>query len=344
MTKEEAQKTLDMRNGNFLICSYNGMRQHSKVMCLNCESHYNVSIDSLLRKSGKSFGCPECNFRLVKNKLLENSLEFISKNDDNTINVKCINCGSIITNKVSSLTNSKFLCKSCSEARVSKIINNQKLYSTSTINQAQIDWNIRCLIDTNSLEWYYILGFLMADGNFRSSNNRVRLRLQKSDKESICKIANIIGCSIVECKNSIGIDFCCNTIQNIIKEYSISDTKTYNPCDISSIKGKELVAFSIGFIDGDGCIGYRSDNKKPKITIKLHSSWYDNLTYISNELYNYFGIENYPHPIIVKRNNKRYAQITFGNQIILRKLFEFINENLIPVMERKWNKLEVMYL
>lgn len=343
MTQEEAQKVLDERNGNFQIISYNGMRNNSEVICLHCGSQFSTSIDSLLRKTGTSFGCSYCNFQRIKDKLQNNSLEFISRNKDKTINVKCKNCNHIITNRTSILTNPKYLCKYCSsDARLSKIINNPKLYSISTINHAIIDWNIRCLIETHSLEWYYILGLLISDGSFDNVNNRVVLALKKSDKDCINKIANIIGCKVTETSKTIGIDFCCGTIKSIIEKYSISNAKTYNPCDISSLNDKELIAFIIGFIDGDGNIGYRSDTKSPRITIKLHNSWFRNLKYISDGLYKYFGVIKSPNPVLVRQDNKVYATITFGNKTVLRGLYDFIKINSIPAMKRKWNRLEVL--
>ena len=74
MTQEEAQKVLDKRNGNFQIISYNGMRNNSEVICLYCGSQFSTSIDSLLRKSGTSFGCSYCNFQRIKDKLQDNKI------------------------------------------------------------------------------------------------------------------------------------------------------------------------------------------------------------------------------------------------------------------------------
>lgn len=99
-------KVLDERNENFQIISYNGMRNNSEVICLHCGSQFSTSIDSLLRKSGTSFGCSYCNFQRIKDKLQNNSLEFISRNKDKTINVKCKNYNHIITNRTSIITNS----------------------------------------------------------------------------------------------------------------------------------------------------------------------------------------------------------------------------------------------
>ena len=106
MTQEEAQKVLDKRNENFQIISYNGMRNNSEVICLHCGSQFSIFIDSLLRKSGTSFGCSYCKFQRIKDKLQNNSLEFISRSKDKTINVKCKNYNHIITNRTSIITNS----------------------------------------------------------------------------------------------------------------------------------------------------------------------------------------------------------------------------------------------
>ena len=126
----------------------------------------------------------------------------------------------------------------------------------------------------------------------------------------------------------------------LINKYKISDRKTYKPCDISSITGDKFIYFLIGFIDGDGCIGFRSDSNAPRIVIKLHNSWKDNLEYMSNSLYSYFGLLSAPKANVICNN--KYATITWGNQKILFGLKNFIISNNIKVMNRKWNKIKEM--
>lgn len=342
---------LDNRNGHFEILEYFGMRKHSTVKCKECGSVFEVSIDSLLRnKTKESFGCVNCN-RLSMNEnhkklLSNNNLTLITDNNDGTYCVKCNICNNLYTRLSVNLLSPKFLCPDCDDMiRNNKIIQNQHLYKENTYSIAKTHSNLQLLYNNQSFKWFYFIGLMMADGSFNSYKHRMRLFLNQKDKNVIYEIAKILECPVIKQKNNcFGIDMTGQIVLTIIEKYNISNQKTYHPCDISSIKGENLLAFIIGFIDGDGNVAYRSDTKSPKITIKLHKSWKDNLEYISKNLYNYYNIPNYPKPIYVKINNEnKYSQLTIGNQKVIKGLYNFMNNNSLSVMDRKWDKIkEVM--
>jgi hypothetical protein len=61
---------------------------------------------------------------------------------------------------------------------------------------------------------------------------------------------------------------------------------------------------------------------------------------MSKELYSYFDVDKYPKPysIIVNEEHK-YSQICFSNQKVINGLYNFITNNSLFVMKRKWNKI-----
>ena len=190
--------------------------------------------------------------------------------------------------------------------------------------------------------WFYILGLLFSDGHFTYNTGRITFALKKADINTVLAVADFLHCKVKTDKLNAYIDICSPDVRKLMAEYKITDRKTYEPCDISSIDGDEMIAFIIGFIDGDGCIGRRTDTNQPRITIKLHESWIDNLRIMSECLYLHFGMNDYPKPIFVKQKSKKYAQVTWCNTQVLKQLSNFSQNNGIPVMKRKWIKIEDM--
>ena len=206
--------------------------------------------------------------------------------------------------------------------------------------------NLKEKITSNDLNWYYCLGLFLADGSFKKENHRLTCFLNEKDKQIILDVSKFLGCEIKQDKKRhlYGIDFCDEIVLDLINKYEISNNKTYYPCNISQIKNKELIAFIIGFIDGDGSVHKRTDGPHSNIIIKLHFSWEENLQYLSKNLYNYFGIEKVPKTIIITtKQNKKYSSITWGNQKVIRGLLNFIEENNLLHLNRKWDKLKDVY-
>lgn len=347
-TLQDAQKVLDKRNGHFDILEFSKMREHAKLKCRECNHVFLASPDSLLRnKTEEYFGCPNCNhFRFIK-KIEENNLKYISEDKETKkILVQCKICNSEFEGYVGNITNQKFLCQFCSqENRRNVILNKPRVFGKTTVKHQQFIEKIKIIINNNDLKWFYFLGLLMSDGHFDINANRISLWLNKKDKQIIKDISVFLGSKVKYTNNVVGIDFCLdNELFNIlIDKYNINNTKTYTPCNISSLKQEYLIAFIIGFIDGDGHIRYRTDSKTPVIVIKLHKSWAENLEFLSKHLYAYFNILKYPKNCFVQQKQGTYASVSFGNQIVIKGLYDFIKKNNIPCLKRKWNKIGEYY-
>lgn len=341
-TIENAQKIVDERNGHFELLNYNGMRNKCTVKCKRCEAIFDVSPDSLLRnKTDINFGCKKCNKEKFFKKLKFNNLVYIEDTSYGRCKVRCLKCKTIIEGAKSNFINPKYNCPNCNvNIKNQKILNNKKIYKNNTINRAEFLNHLEKISKDESLMWFYCLGFLFADGHFDNKTQRIKLFINEKDSDTIDKMAEFLHCKSLRYKNLAGIDFCGSYIfDDMLKRYNIDNQKTYIPCDISSIKDEKLIAFIIGFIDGDGSILQRTDTKKYRINIKLHSNWSDNLQYLSNNLYEYFGEERIPHVHMVTQSQHIYAEISWGNQNILNGLVKFIINHNLPILQRKWSKL-----
>lgn len=198
---------------------------------------------------------------------------------------------------------------------------------------------------TKELNFFYFLGLLFSDGSFDLNKSRIVLAQNEKNNEILFQLQEIYGTKVYCYGNGVYyIDFVAKELfKEIIEKYGITNNKTYVPCDLTSLSGKELIAFIIGFIDGDGSIGRRTDSKNPKIVIKLHKSWENNLNFMSKKLYNYFDISYFPKSVMVKKNRNssvEYATVTWGNSKIIAGLYDFILENNLIHLKRKWEKLK----
>lgn len=80
----------------------------------------------------------------------------------------------------------------------------------------------------------------------------------------------------------------------------------------------------------------RTDTKVPKINIKCHYTWENNLNYMVENLYKTLQIKSIPKVHFVKQNEKEYAEIVIGNQKAIHYLKNFIQDNNLLYLKRKW--------
>ena len=301
------------------------MRNKNLTRCKTCEYEWEVSTDSLLRSKSETHGCPKCYKQKGHKRILRNNLTIL-KDTAKIKKVKCLKCGFEFYGFTSNLADIKFKCQKCSAA-------DRKFYK------------LHRLLD-ESLQSYYILGLLMSDGNF-SNNGRISITLKYSDCQILFDVTNYM-----DVENSLhyfinnnhpymGFSVMdCDTCEKLRQRYSIESNKTVNPCNLQTLAGDNLTAFIIGFIDGDGNFGARSDSKAKRYTIKLHKSWEANLNIMSKHLYQSIGIKEYPRAIDVHQIQGTYSSITIGNQKVIQYLNNFIISNNIFVLKRKWELYE----
>ena len=199
--------------------------------------------------------------------------------------------------------------------------------------------------DKRSLESLYWIGFILADGCIQ--NNQVTFHLQHKDLhhlDMLCRCVRFTGSPVesMTTKNrkrfksarlSITSKIMVNTLGSV---YNVTPRKTYTLLPPDNLGVNEIKALIIGFIDGDGCISYRSNQNKDVVLSFLGT--YNFLSFIKD-----FFDKEYP-------TTKKYAKLsrsrgskTFftyhiqGNRAlsILYDLSRFD----VPKLERKWIKI-----
>lgn len=191
---------------------------------------------------------------------------------------------------------------------------------------------------------YYWMGFLIADGHF--TKKRIILGLGIKDIDHIKKFAKFISANYSEYKNNkYGNCFVQASNSDVIpllrEKFKIENNKTHNPCDIKWIKNKDLLlSLIIGFIDGDGSILKQTNRSDAFMRIKCYSSWLFNLQFISNTICKDCDLK----PNIAIINKQGYAMVTFSNSIILKFLKAKGKELNLPVLKRKWEKIDKNYV
>lgn len=316
-----------------VVGKYKFARDNIKVRCKICDTEWEPTPDNLLH----SHGCPCCNGQRFTHEYFANTINkkrndliLLSRFKSMTdyILVKCIKCKHEWDALPSNLIYKNTQCPQCYYKSISG--ENSKCFAD----------NLSILLEDN-FHTYYWIGFILADGHI--DNGRLSIKLGKKDYKHIQRLANYIeyyGRDITENSPSLSI---MNTefINKLALKFDINPQKTYNPSNIKFINNINLlVSLIIGFIDGDGCIRKQYKRKDSVITIKCHSSWLDNLQYISNKLY---GI-NELTPVKAKINKQGYSNVNICHSKVLIYLKDKIEQFKLPILNRKWDRININYL
>lgn len=220
--------------------------------------------------------------------------------------------------------------------------------------------NIQKLLE-ESPEAYYWAGFLMADGSFNHQHNSLELSLSKTDRGHLEKFGKFIDRPVLSYKHrnknrfgSKGLFYRVAGTDNthipvLLKKFDYKQKKTYNPPTKININDDNLfLCFLIGFIDGDGSINIkrykgREERKDCYIRIENHSSWLKILSSFRKRLYNISDIQEKHFSKIGSKGfltSRGYAQINIGNSKAIWTLKNKIKEFNLPVLERKWLKVQ----
>lgn len=200
--------------------------------------------------------------------------------------------------------------------------------------------NVGRLLD-ESLQSYYWLGFILADGGFSNNFKRLKIGLGNEDQGHLKTFVEYLD---KEYKTKHSASFMDSKIlPEIANKLGLDNQtpKTYCQPNLSCYKILEddkFLALFIGFIDGDGSIQYQTNRDTVKITIKLHSTWLEILDYMVNRTFIIFEKEFKSESII---DNRGFAKVSFGNFKLIKDLKLFIEKNNIRVLDRKWDKIDL---
>lgn len=258
----------------------------------------------------------------------------IVKGEAGEYNRPCPKCGKLIYYKRKSdldkaiRANTK--CLSCSD-NSGKYKKGELQIRSNNISENNLDK----LLDL-SLQSFYWVGFILADGSF--SKFKFELGLQESDLEQLNRFKTYINYN-KEIKyrsstKSYRISFSNReSIPKFMQFFGIHYRKTYDPCNFNSFSNytkEQLLALLIGIIDGDGCISKSGNNLKLSIT--AHKNWENFYINLINKINIDFHINHI--------SNTDTICIRTGKQNNLQFLKQFIINNNIQVLDRKWNKVK----
>lgn len=189
---------------------------------------------------------------------------------------------------------------------------------------------------------FYWIGYLLADGSFNSKH----LSFDTAhDLNQLLKFAKFI-----KYKNKIYINnkqethYKLNTIrvmdsiniEKIMLKFDINNRKTYNPPDFDKydlFDRKLIFSLFVGFVDGDGCL-HKCKNKYSSIvlTINIHKTWENFLKKINEYIFD--------NKFVIKVN-RELVRMTTWNRSLIKQIKSHINEYKLPVLERKWDKIDL---
>ena len=201
----------------------------------------------------------------------------------------------------------------------------------------------------NNLESFYWMGFIMADGSINLGKGSLKISVAETDIAHLAKFKYYVDCinpigNHSQSKNAFGVNnlsvislYNKSIIQKISDKYNLKQKKTYNPPDhkiFEQFEIDEVLSLIIGYIDGDGCI-YKDKKGYISIQIVSHESWMPVFEFWRKCLVEKFG-KKIP---LVKINSSKLSQLNFSNKQIILELKKFVEDNNLPVLERKWNKI-----
>lgn len=196
---------------------------------------------------------------------------------------------------------------------------------------------------SDSLESFYWMGFLLADGYF--SENGLGVSISSRDKCHLAKLCKLIQVNDIKTFINHGsfssdtpmVQIKCDhrdVIRELRPKFDLHKAKTYNPPDTLKYQfsNKQSIALIIGFLDGDGSIGISKNAWSIQLT--NHSSWIFFHLWIMDRILDIFGLNN-AGPKIMKNG---YCKTSLYNDVTI-ELGRFIKQYKLPHLSRKWDNV-----
>lgn len=225
------------------------------------------------------------------------------------------------------------VCKSCAVTKSSVFQKGHHLNDSVKRNNT-----LNRLLEELTPQTFYWVGYLIADGSF-DKNSKFEFCLAEKDKKVLEEFSKYINYTnklmYREKTKAYRISFA-NSIDNpkFMEFYGFKQRKTYNPIDFEIYKQFDkslLTALLIGIIDGDGHIEQNGSSNAYAIKITAHKVWEK----FYSELCQYLDIPEH----IKSRKNSNTLTIGIYKYNIIISLKDFIIQNNLFHLERKWNKL-----
>ena len=185
---------------------------------------------------------------------------------------------------------------------------------------------------------FYWCGFIAADGSF-SKSQRLKLVLASKDKDQVKRFCNFISCENHR-PDGKGYGVAVQDklwVPKIRHKFDFKPRKTYNPPDICWMEDDLFLSFFIGFVDGDGRISKQSGGRKDCfLTVRNHKSWRCVHQQMCDKISYQTGYQlNGPHIV------GDISEFNIGRRSILQFLRIKAQELYLPVLKRKWNRIQL---
>lgn len=204
--------------------------------------------------------------------------------------------------------------------------------------------NIAKLTNGTPEAWYW-LGFLWADGC--NTDGALQLALAARDRNHLAVYGEFIEFSgkikVLVSKNKNHQDRHTISVYNsafceALESFGLKKRKTYDPPELPDhLSGEQLDALICGFIDGDGSIS-TSGKTSARIQIHCHSSWLQMLKFFAFRIEALGGAKSFVSAKTVGTGKAALAVTRFS---ICQALKARAEELCLPVMERKWSKIDL---
>lgn len=184
-----------------------------------------------------------------------------------------------------------------------------------------------------SLENCYWAGFIAADGCI-INQNIISIELAIKDFSHLQKFADCVGYTGIIRTNKdkvvVRIYSVKECVDDLNKNFNITPRKTFTLQPPNLVDDNLILAFIIGYIDGDGCINLQKE-KYTRLTIM---GTYSMIKWIKDNL---FRIFNLSCKINIYNNGNIKAICISGKQADF--MIERLRKIAVPKMNRKWKKI-----
>jgi hypothetical protein len=199
---------------------------------------------------------------------------------------------------------------------------------------------------------YYWVGFILGDGSIGKNRKRISIVLSDKDKDHLFELENYLLKQDKENNAKVEKGRCSLSFQDskivpkVSDKFDIKPNKTKNPPDFnfySQLCDEAFLSCFIGLVDADGSIKTSSVETRDdfSLLITLHGSWYQFLQGVADRLMDIFSwIDFKCSPLYTDGG---HAKLNLSNSYILKKIKKFANNRDLPVMKRKWNRVNLDY-
>ena len=205
-----------------------------------------------------------------------------------------------------------------------------------------------------TVEAYYWLGFLMADGSF--TKNRISLAISGDDLDHLKRFREFVKSTNTLSKvgnNYYRLKCTDGSIVRALREkFNIHNNKTHNPCTLSGISNPDLMfALFIGFFDGDGSLYKNKKWNSFSLYIVGHPAWLENFQSFGEFLQQYLSkslkcrhcwIANKTTSVPQNPEKKTYrlAHFSITNRQFIEAIKRRADELGLPYLQRKLGVLQ----